>query len=412
MHYCFNKCSNYGIFSFFPGLLADKSCEMNKFAIRTTADRRMTRNQKIAAALMTLLSGIAVWCFFAFRYPYHLHFQEQCQLFEFTWGYFWSVVCAPGGLADWTGRFLTQFCYYAPAGAAVTALLFCGVQLATWAVCRRRTLAVYALSFLPSVALLVFFCDKNALAGGAVALVLALCCAALCRRVRSDRARAFLEAVLVPLLYLACGPLAVVFVLVSLIGEFSRRGVRAAVPAAVLLVLAVCCPLLACRLFPYPPGRLFTGVHYYRYPDVLATLLWVSALCALLVALLSCLKGKVGGLPVGVGVFAGVAALGALLTFRAADASEEEWMRYDFMVRMQMWNRLMMTADVRNPATPRAVSCLNLALAKTGRLADSQFEYAQCGPEGLLPDFVGDYMNPVTTGEIYWHLVMVNTAQR
>ena len=372
----------------------------------------MTRNQKIAAALMTLLFGIAVWCFFAFRYPYHLHFQEQCQLFEFTWGYFRSVVCAPGGLADWTGRFLTQFCYYAPAGAALTALLLCAVQLATWAVCRRRTLAVYALSFLPSVALLVFFCDKNALAGGVVALVLALCCAALCGRVRSDRARVVLEAVLVPLLYLACGPLAVVFVLVSLIGEFSRRGVRAAVPAALLLVLTVCSPLLACRLFPYPPGRLFTGVHYYRYPDVLPALLWASALCAVLVALLSCLKGRLGGLPVGVGVFAGVVALGALLTFRAADASEEEWMRYDFMVRMQMWNRLMMAADVRNPATPRAVSCLNLALAKTGRLADSQFEYAQCGPEGLLPDFVGDYMNPVTTGEIYWHLGMVNTAQR
>ena len=361
----------------------------------------------MGGALMTVLTGIAVYCFFAFKYPYHLHFQEQYQLFEFTWDYFRSVVAVPGGLADWAGR-------YAPAGAVVMAMLLCALQLTTWAVCRLRALPVYALSFLPSAVLMVFFCDENALLGGAVALVLALGCAALCARLRSDWARQVLEAMLVPVLYLACGPLAVVFVLVSLIGEFSRCGARAWLPVAVLLVLAFVCPILAGRLFPYPSGRLLYGVHYYRYHNVVPALLWVAALCAVLVPLLSCLKGKLlsGGFFVGAGAFAAVAALAALLTFRAADDTEEEWMHYDFMVRMQMWNRLMMAADARNPESPRAVSCLNLALAKTGRLADSQFQYAQCGPEGLLPNFVGDYMNPMTTGEIYWHMGMVNTAQR
>ena len=202
--------------------------------------------------------------------------------------------------------------------------------------------------------------------------------------------------------------------LLCLVAEFARCGRRAWIAAAVLVAFAAVCPLLAASIVPYPTGRLYFGVHYYRFHNVVPVLLWVSALCVPLVVLLSCLKGKrlPGGLAVGAGAFAVVAALGVWLSFRAADASEEEWMRYDFMVRMQMWNRLMMAADVRNPESPRAVSCLNLALAKTGRLADSQFEYTQCGPEGLLPDFVGDYMNPVTTGEIYWHLGMVNTAQR
>ena len=45
-------------------------------------------------------------------------------------------------------------------------------------------------------------------------------------------------------------------------------------------------------------------------------------------------------------------------------------------------------------------------------MADSQFEYFQNGPDGLLPPFVGDHTNPVSTSEIYWHLGMVNTAQR
>ena len=65
----------------------------------------MTKIQKFAGPMMTLLSAVAVYCFFAFKYPYHLHFQEQYQLFEFSCGYFCSVVSVPGGLAAWlTGR--------------------------------------------------------------------------------------------------------------------------------------------------------------------------------------------------------------------------------------------------------------------------------------------------------------------
>ena len=77
-----------------------------------------------------------------------------------------------------------------------------------------------------------------------------------------------------------------------------------------------------------------------------------------------------------------------------------------------MWNRIMMTADKHNPDNPATVSCLNLALAKSGRMADHQFEYFQNGPEGLLPTFSRNFTGPIITGDIYWHLGMVNTSQR
>ena len=374
----------------------------------------MTKFQKLAAALMTVLSGVAVYCFFAFKYPYHLHFQEQYQLFESTWGYFGSVAAVPGGLADWIGRFLTQFCYYAPAGAALLSLLFCGVQLLVWASCRRRTLTVYALSFIPAFLLLAFWCDENALAGGAVALALSLCAVALCQRVGPDRSRHFLQAILVPLLYMACGPLSVVFSLTTAFREAERLGRARVWPAlAILAALTVLCPLVASRVFPYPLGRLVSGVHYYRYHNILPGLLWLSSILSAVVVALSCIRAeRLQAWPVGAGLFVLVAAAGTLFTFKVADFAKEEWMRYDFMVRMQMWNRIMMAADLRNPTDAKSVSCLNLALAKTGRMADSQFEYAQIGEEGLLPEFELDFINPVSTGEIFWHLGMVNTAQR
>ena len=375
---------------------------------------RMSRSQIVAALAMTVLTGIGIYCFFALQYPYHLHFQEQYQLFECTWPYFASVAGIPGGLADWLGRFVTQFFYYAPLGAVLLALLLCGVQLLCWAACRRKTLPVYALSFLPVAFLLAFYCDEGALAGAAFALALSLAGVAVCQRIPADRPRQIVELVLLPLLYMACGGLAVVFVLICIIREVSCCRGKAWMFAAVSFVLCLLTPIAASRLFPYPLGRLLSGVHYYRYFNLVPVMLWLSALCAVAVALLSCLKvsrPKIGWLT-GSALFAVMAALGVFLTSRAADPVKEEWMCYDFMVRMQMWNRIMLKADKKNPDNPKTVSCLNLALSKTGRMADSQFQYFQNGPEGLLPDFTGDYTNPVSTAEIYWHLGMVNTAQR
>ena len=376
----------------------------------------MSGTHRLTGAAMTVLSGIAVYCFFALKYPYHLHFQEQYQLFESTWDYFRTIAAVPGGFSDWLGRFLTQFCYYAPAGAAVLALLLCGVQLATWAVCRRRTLTFYALSFLPAATLVAFYCDESALMGGAVALALSLGAAALCTRIPGNRIRSIVEAILIPVLYLICGPIAVVFVLIVLIDAFVREKLRALPAAVIFLALTVLCPLVANHLVPYPLARLATGVHYYRLHNFLPGMLWISAICAVLVVAFSLLSMKERPakrqLLTSIGLFLGVATLGTILVIRSADWDKEEWMRYDFMVRMEMWNRIMMAADQKNPDNPTTVSCLNLALAKTGRMGDHQFDYFQNGPDGLLPEFIRAFTGPVSTGEIYWHLGMVNTAQR
>ena len=68
------------------------------------------KNSIHTGALTSAVFGLATMAFFGIFYPYHIHFQEQSQLFEWTWKYFIDVVRVPGGFADWCGRFLTQFC--------------------------------------------------------------------------------------------------------------------------------------------------------------------------------------------------------------------------------------------------------------------------------------------------------------
>ncbi|MBQ5434825.1 MAG: hypothetical protein IIT50_02150, partial [Bacteroidales bacterium] len=275
-------------------------------------------------------------------------------------------------------------------------------------------LFTYVLSFIPVLLLVVFYCDDNALAGAIVALALPLAVAALCQRVVSRKGRRILELILLPVLYMACGPLGILFAVAAVCREVADGEGKPWLFALGMLAIAAVTVLVAWRIFPYPFNRLVQGIHYHRFHNILPGLLYAAAVAAALVVLVSCLKARkpLKGIVVPALLFVVLAAAGTFATLRVADPVKEEWMRYDFMVRMQMWNRILQQADRKNPDNPKTVSCLNLALAKTGRLADSQFSYFQNGPEGLIPGFQGDFTNPVSTGEIFWHLGMVNTAQR
>ena len=66
-----------------------------------------------------ILSAIIIWCFFQFWYPYHFFFQEQNQIFLWSWDYITTYTDKSGGLARFVGDFLTQFYYYLFAGATI-----------------------------------------------------------------------------------------------------------------------------------------------------------------------------------------------------------------------------------------------------------------------------------------------------
>lgn len=72
--------------------------------------------------LLILMAAIACFAFFQFCYPYHLFYQEQNQLFLFSWDYIFTYLDKPGWLACLTGDFLTQFYYYRFAGATILTL--------------------------------------------------------------------------------------------------------------------------------------------------------------------------------------------------------------------------------------------------------------------------------------------------
>ena len=308
---------------------------------------------------------MAVVLFFGLAYPHHLHYQEQFQLFLFDSNYVWDIVKLPGGVADLLGRFCTQFFLYAWVGAVIIGILLTVVQLLTLQLIGSSK--IYGLSFLPSFFLWLFLLDEHALMGGVWAVLLTLLAVWGLSKLPKGWGRYIAVIVVLPILY-------------------------------------------------WMVGSYWSGSHYYRYPKVFPTLLYVAWLLALAIPLLVYVCRKwlkdSKGLVIPLCSFALVAVVMGAVVWKNANFKAEKVMQYDFMASHQQWNRIIETANKEKPNNQIGVTVQNLALAMRGVLLDQMQNYNQNGIAGLLPDVQSDATSPMPTAEAFYQLGMINVAQR
>ena len=315
--------------------------------------------------LISSLFCVAVVLFFGLAYPHHLHYQEQFQLFLFDSNYVCDIIKHPGGVADLLGRFCTQFFLYAWVGAVIIGILLSAIQLLV-----SRFVGggwFYGLSYVPSFLLWLFLLDEHALLGGVWAVLLT---------------------------FLA------VWGLSKLPKGWGRYiGIIVALPILYWMV-----------------GTYWNGSHYYRYPKVFPTLLYVAWLLALAIPLLVYVCRKwlkdSKGLVIPLCSFALVAVVMGAVVWKNANFKAEKVMQYDFMASHQQWNRIIETANKEKPNNQIGVTVQNLALAMRGQLTQHMFDYHQNGIAGLLPDVQSDATSPMPTAEAFYQLGMINVAQR
>ena len=372
-------------------------------------NRSLKINVKYVGAALSAVFAVAAFLYFAIPYGAHICYQEQYQLFEWNWKYFSDTVFVPGGFADWCGRFLTQFFFNKWVGAAILALCLTAVQLLCFLASKRRTVLSCVCSFVPAAFLLLYFLESTALLGAVVAVMLALACALIVRRMNVSVARTALIFVLVPLLYLLCGPAALIFALALPEGESVASRL-----AAVLLLVAM--PFALMPVCHYPLKSLLTGIHYNRITQFVPVFLWHAIGAAFLYVLVAGFRFKEmkpktdAGLAV---VLLLVLAVGGVSLVRdKQDMEYEELMEYDRMAYLQDWDGIIKKASDKLPDKPLSVSVLNLALAKKDLLGDWQFAYFQSGEAGLFPSYAISFFALLPTSEIYWQLGMVSACQQ
>ena len=358
--------------------------------------------EKYIPGLLTLAFGVVVFLFWSIRYPYVLAYQEQLQLFLFDGDYFCERISEPGGLARYVAEFLVQFYNAAAIGALIIALLFMLVQQLTWRLMRAKS--HYLLSFLPALMLWYAMGDENVMMTYVVALVMALSVALAWTRWCAGIAlwkKLIVALVAIPVLYWLIGPMVLLVALVMMPW-------LVAVPA---VVYALTLMLLSAQWLPFPMTRVMLGVSYYRVPATLPYMLMAIPVVTLLLTWFAkCLPQPRKWVR-----YAEALVFAILILVPQAygfDKKKYDLIEYDYLVRVGDWNAIIKKAEKQMPDLPMSVSATNLALAKTNQLGDRAFDFFQRGTEGLLPRFERNFATAQLTGEIYFNLGLVNTAQR
>lgn len=358
--------------------------------------------EKYIPGLLTLAFGVVVFLFWSIRYPYVLAYQEQLQLFLFDGDYFCERISEPGGLARYVAEFLVQFYNAAAIGALIIALLFMLVQQLTWRLMRAKS--HYLLSFLPALMLWYAMGDENVMMTYVVALVMALSVALAWTRWCAGIAlwkKLIVALVAIPVLYWLIGPMVLLVALVMMPW-------LVAMPA---VVYALTLMLLSAQWLPFPMTRVMLGVSYYRVPATLPYMLMAIPVVTLLLTWFAkCLPQPRKWVRYAEAlVFAILILVPQTYGF---DKKKYDLIEYDYLVRVGDWNAIIKKAEKQMPDLPMSVSATNLALAKTNQLGDRAFDFFQRGTEGLLPRFERNFATTQLTGEIYFNLGLVNTAQR
>ena len=372
---------------------------------------------KYGGLLLTLVFGIAVFLFWRFRYPFALTYQEQLQLFLFDGDYFCERLSEPGGFARYIAEFLVQFYNGVTFGALILAVLFMLIQRLTWRLMNSHlsplSSHLYPLSFLPALMLWYAKGDESVMLTYVIALILAmasaLCLAKLIELVQLEKLDILVKLgillVLIPLLYWLIGPM--VLLVAALMLPLTV--------AAVAVIYALALILLSAHYLPFPMSRVVLGISYYRIPEVLPYVLMAIPVVIILLVWLcrkfhTVLEKQKKWL---YGVLLVVVAVAAVLIIpRGYDAKKYELIEYDYLVRINNWNGIIAKAEKQMPDLPMSVSATNLALGMTNQLGERAFDFYQRGSEGLLPKFERNFATAQLTGEIYYHLGLINTAQR
>ena len=353
-------------------------------------------SNKWRAWLVTLVVGVLVFLFWSYRYPFALTYQEQLQLFLFDGDYFIDRLSEPGGLARYVAEFLVQFYNGVAIGAAIIAVLYMLMQRLTWQLMKAKS--HYILSFIPVAMLWYAMGDESVMLTYAVALVMALAVMIAWTKLAPQNrvAKVVAVVILIPILYWLMGPL-VLMVAVWMM------------PLSVIYALALM--LLSAHYLPFPMMRVMLGISYYRFPVTLPYILMAIPVVVLLLGWLTkrLSQPKTWVLTAEALLLAVLVVVPQQFGF---DAKKYELMEYDYLVRIGDWNGIIAKAEEKTPDLPMSVSATNLALAMTNQLGDKAFDFFQRGSEGLLPKFERNFATTQLTGEIYFNLGLVNTAQR
>ncbi len=323
---------------------------------------------------VTLLFGVAIFLFWKVGYPQAMSYQEQNQLFLFSWDYLWKDLSTAGGLSVWLGEFFVQFYYVEWMGAMVLTLVYIALQWGVWAYMRQLTkrhgVLLYVLSYVPPLLLLFMMGDYNLLLSFPIGVLLAVWLA-----VWMWRRTMWWDVLLIPIAYWLVGSTMWLYVVLRMVQcpfictwQCALRRPRRLWMVPYLLALQL---LVAYTVMEHWSVKsVILGVGYYRIPIPNNSRMW------------------------------------------GYNKDVYEILRQDYLVRNERWDEIIERAEKYEVKTAFSSVCVNLALAKKRQLADRMFDFYQSGRDALIIGIYRDNTSDLSSMEAFWHLAMINSCLR
>lgn len=367
-----------------------------------------------------ICSGVLMacaWVFWAFIHPEALVYQEQLQMFLFDKEYLLERIFLPGGFARYMAEFLGQFYNNPYLGAVVLSVLYLIVQQLVWITARphsKNRLVGSMLSFVPVLVLWYAMGDENLKLTFVVALVLALLAMSSYPDAKSKVCRLLHVAVAVPLLFCLAGPVVLMYVAYVLISDvLINRDLNGKIHWQPVLY-ATFFFALGMAVVPCPSYRLFYGINYYvqidQFPALLYMVMAASLLVLLIIRYMPELQGKAERWAIG-GMGCALVAAMLILVPLGYDQNKYDVFEYDYLVRTMKWEKIVEKAEKTEAKSPLSAASYNLALGKIGQM-ERAMQFRQNGWSGAFPQFNKNYIVSLMSSEVYWHLGLVNSAQR
>lgn len=369
---------------------------------------------KFTKIALSLLLWTGIFLFWFLVHPLTLGFQEQNQLFLFTWDYLLDHLCRAGGFADYIAEFITQFNCIPWLGAALLAALMVCLQYRVWSAATKKNDGWYPLSFIPAILMLIGMGDIYVMPSHAVAICMALGCYWLYRRTSYY---GLFELIAIPVLYWLAGPAMWIFAILSVIVRIVEHGVdgRSIAFGTIGLIYPALLVILAhyTLLGQYPMKAAIFGIGYYRMPLVVPAIQLITAGSAVLIPLLlevlpefrkPVLPAIVLTLLLAYPTYLGLS--------RSYDKATQQAIALDQLIRQERWEDAVSAANEFMTDSPECFVNLNLALCMSGHSVDDIAGSSQSGTEGLIMPRVRDLISNVGSYEVFWRLGMINSCLR
>ncbi|HJZ41450.1 MAG TPA: DUF6057 family protein [Bacteroidales bacterium] len=377
----------------------------------------------ILRIIVLSVSLTGLFLYFGVFNRFHLSYLEQNQLFRYNADYLSDFFSVPGGLITLAGSFLTQFFHFPWAGAIILTLIGALIIVLSQFIFRKTGLHGILFSLIPLLLLAALQSNHNHPVFLSLGWIISLACVAAFISIENNRLRFWFGIVSFVLLYFVAGFFSILTIGLEILYELLyKKGIRGYRFMVAAIFLSFIIPLLGWKyIYLIPVSQAWLLPVSLSSPAPVKAFFYPMLLYFPLVLLLT-FTGKQILKKTGFNfswkwqyMISGAAvyflSIFMLIHF-AYDRKNELFLSIDFSYQSSDWEKVLDLSNKYPGNNQLVLYFTNIALYKSGNMADKMFQYRQSGTGGLWLEWKRNETAPFFGGEVFYHLGYNNEAFR